>query len=491
MVSEWLDAVSHFTSLVPFAHYSGSDYNQWTRASIEGTGCPWRHVIVTTLETFQSRFDHTRDRTGFWEQAGLFRRVILDEAHRLRTSGRQLGTNISQTGKSIGVGYFDASEKTARSLLRLKPEFKWMLTATPLVNNLRDLRWVVRFLEREEWLELSLPPDTFVDRDDLEDYHELQRLDPMDSPAPLPNVPGTHPNAVWADNAAPFEDGPAAESFVHCTTKAWAHGMTLPLDRIAKLTARSLTQRGISTAEKQELQRQQLLAGGRAFAILVSLMLRRGMASRIPFDNPRPIIDIPPMVMHTQRIRFANGKELFLKLVDTSYPQMIGRITGSPPAPVNPGRQQKPDSFGPRWRFIRLVALSPLLAFAAPREDIVQHLWKGSKANGTEANKENLRQLIQWFRSAFPLENTTCGAKTAIPTTTEIPNMDTHAYVRAMEYGAPKLAWLRRYLKRVVGQGKQRVILWVYWPLSQWYIQEVYHPFYPASYSDNRSDKSF
>ena len=60
-----------------------------------------------------------------------------------------------------------------------------------------------------------------------------------------------------------------------------------------------------------------------------------------------------------------------------------------------------------------------------------------------------------------------------------------------MEYGAPKLAWLRRYLKRVVGQGKQRVILWVYWPLSQWYIQEVYHPFYPTSYSDNRSDKSY
>ena len=174
----------------------------------------------------------------------------------------------------------------------------------------------------------------------------MQRLDPIDSPTPLPNVPGTHPNAVWADKASPFEDGPAAESFMHCTTKAWAHGMILPLDRIAKLTARSLTQRGISAAGKQELQWQQLLAGGRAFVILVSLMLRRGMASQIPFDNPRPIIDIPLMVMHTQRIRFANRKELFVKLVVTSYPQMIGQITENPPAPVNPGRQQKPDSFG-------------------------------------------------------------------------------------------------------------------------------------------------
>ena len=59
MVNEWLDAVAQFTGLVPFAHYGGSDYNQWTRASIEETGCLWRHVIVTTLETFQSPFDHT------------------------------------------------------------------------------------------------------------------------------------------------------------------------------------------------------------------------------------------------------------------------------------------------------------------------------------------------------------------------------------------------------------------------------------------------
>ena len=119
-------------------------------------------------------------------------------------SGRQLGIKISQTGKSIGVGYFDASEKTARLLLRLKPELKWMLTATPLVNNLRDLGCVIRFLEREEWLELSLPPDTFVDRDDLKDNRVMQRLDPMDSPAPLPNVPGTHPNAVTPDILVPY-----------------------------------------------------------------------------------------------------------------------------------------------------------------------------------------------------------------------------------------------------------------------------------------------
>ena len=479
MVSEWLDAVAKFTRLTPVAHYGGDVYNESTKASIEETGYPWRYVIVTTLETFQSRFDHTRDGTGFWEQAGLFRRVIIDEAHCLRTSGRPVGTKTSLPGRSAQVvGYFDASEKTARSLLGLKPEFKWMLTATPLVNNLRDLRWIVRFLEREEWLELNLPPNTFVDNDDLEERWDQQRREPWDSEdlEPLPNVLGTDHNAVWAPDAAPFEDGPDSESFVHCTTKAWLYGMAVPLDKITRLTTRSLGQRGASATEKEELQWQQLLAGKRAFAILVSLMLRRGMASRIPFDNPHPIIDIPPMVMHTERIRFAHGKELFRKLVDTSYHQMIGHITGNPLAPVNPGKQQKPDSFGPRWRFIRLVALSPLLAFAAVRGDIAKDLWKGSSPNGTEADIKNLLQLIKWFRSAFPREDTACGGvkpTQAIPAEVGIADMDARSLVRAMEYGAPKLAWLRRYLKKVVGQRKQRVVLWVFWPLSQWYIQEV------------------
>ena len=79
---------------------------------------------MTTLEIFQSPFDHTQVWTGFQEQAGLFRRVILDEAHYLRTSGGQPGTNIMLTGKFIGVGYFDFSETIARSLEGLKPDFK-------------------------------------------------------------------------------------------------------------------------------------------------------------------------------------------------------------------------------------------------------------------------------------------------------------------------------------------------------------------------------
>ena len=155
---------------------------------------------------------------------------------------------------------------------------------------------------------------------------------------------------------------------------------------------------------------------------------------------------------------------------------MIGHITGNPLTPVNPGKQQKPDSFGPRWRFIRLVALSPLLAFAAVRVDIAKDLWKGSSPNGTEADIKNLLQLIKWFRSAFPREDTACGGvkhTQAIPAEVGIADMDARSLVRAMEYGAPKLAWLRRYLKKVVGQRKQRVVLWVFWPLFQWYIQEV------------------
>ena len=479
MVNEWLDAIANFTRLIPISHYGGGDYNRRTKATIEKTGYPWRHIIVTTLETFHSRFDHTFNKTGFWEQAGLFRRVILDEAHRLRTSGREVATNTSLPARFI-VGYLGAPERTARSLLGLKPDFKWMLTATPLVNNLSDLRWIVRFLERDEWLQQNLPPGTFVDRDELYERRDQIRREPWDSEdlAPLPTALGTDLNAVWGPDAAPFEDGPNFESLVHCTTKAWSHGMAGPLDTIAKLTNRTLLQRGASAAEKQQLQEQQLLAGRRAFSILFSLMLRRGMASRIPFDNQQPIIDIPPMVMHTERIRFTYGKQLFRKLVDTPYPEMISQITGIPPAPAKPGKQQRAtsNSFGPRWRFIRLVALSPLLAFAAAKGDIAKDLWIGSSPNGTEASKGNLLRFIKWFRSAFPHEDTACGGVNpiqAIPTKEKIADMEDRALVRALEYGAPKLAWLRRYLKKVVRQGKQRVVLWVFWPLSQWYIQEV------------------
>jgi hypothetical protein len=49
----------------------------------------------------------------------------------------------------------------ASCILSLEPQYKWMLTATPLVNGMEDLRWILRFLESSSWLTLQLPPDTF------------------------------------------------------------------------------------------------------------------------------------------------------------------------------------------------------------------------------------------------------------------------------------------------------------------------------------------
>ena len=166
MVLEWHAAIKRYTELTPFLHYGTSHYNRFHDRDIKKKGHPWRYVIITTVETFNARYVSRFDRT-FWGP-NIFERVIIDEAHRLRTSGQGVGKHFNpQTGKIQKIGARDAPENIANLILSLEPEYKWMLTATPLVNGLSDLRWVIRFLESEDWLELSLPPNAFGDASDI------------------------------------------------------------------------------------------------------------------------------------------------------------------------------------------------------------------------------------------------------------------------------------------------------------------------------------
>lgn len=55
---------------------------------------------------------------------------------------------------------------------------------------------------------------------------------------------------------------------------------------------------------------------------------------------------------------------------------------------------------------------------------------------------------------------------------TEIDNMTNDKLACAMEFGSPKLGLLRDWLDTLVG-GQKKVILWTYWPLSQWLVREV------------------
>jgi hypothetical protein len=45
----------------------------------------------------------------------------------------------------------------------------------------------------------------------------------------------------------------------------------------------------------------------------------------------------------------------------------------------------------------------------------------------------------------------------------------------ALWLGAPKLAWLKQYLWNTLTakDNGEKVILWVYWPLTQWLVKQV------------------
>jgi hypothetical protein len=69
-----------------------------------------------------------------------------------------------------------------------------MLTATPLVNGIEDLRWILCFLENSSWLALPLPPDTFGYTHNFDDHWVTDRS----------NVSGTERSAVFTPVANPY-----------------------------------------------------------------------------------------------------------------------------------------------------------------------------------------------------------------------------------------------------------------------------------------------
>lgn len=95
-------------------------------------------------------------------------------------------------------------------------------------------------------------------------------------------------------------------------------------------------------------------------------MLRHSMVSRIPFQTRKPIIDIPVMRVVTTRLEFEDdgSKGLYTFLINnyTAMRGSFGRPSIEADSPCTPVSVQK---FSPHWRYIRLVSLSPLLAYAS------------------------------------------------------------------------------------------------------------------------------
>jgi hypothetical protein len=128
--------------------------------------------VISTIETFYQRFNHQEaDGLKFWGH-GIFHRVILDEGHRLRTSGTPIGKFRKANGTLVKMDSRDYNMHMASCILSLELQYKWMLTSTLLVNGIEDLHWMLRFLEGSSWLTLQLPLDTFDYTFNIDDERE-------------------------------------------------------------------------------------------------------------------------------------------------------------------------------------------------------------------------------------------------------------------------------------------------------------------------------
>lgn len=458
MIAEWEEAIKSNTELTPIRHYGESFFDRTAFNKIQESGRPWRHVIITTKETLMKRWFRS-DITGqrFWG-AGVvrFQPLVVDEAHRFRSSGVSVGQNINpQTGSTYRVDANSAAINLAKHLDCLNPEKKWMLTATPMVNSLADLRWVCRFLERPEWLSQNLPQDTFVDRDDLE-------CGLWEAGVSGSSADGTHPKSMFTPVANPFNNPEYHGSYVHCTTIAWDRFVSHHLGSSIKLQFQQ-RERILTAGEIQNMSNSQRISGSYAKEILRTLILRRSMVSRIPFENGTPIIDIPVMRTTTTRLKFANdgSKSLYTFLVD-NYHEM--RKSSSPASQQTSTGGHR---FSPRWRYIRLVSLSPLLAYASFADDYsTTKLFEEKVVDNGNPHRMMVKTLLSKFHGEFPDEGLDYYKQT-------IADMTDDDLTLAMEFSSPKLGWIKNRLQQLVMVGKKKVILWVYWPLSQWLVREV------------------
>ena len=283
------------------------------------------------------------------------------------------------------------------------------------------------------------------------------------------NILETDKHSDFTPIAKPYDRGKAHDSLVHCTTRAWDRYVRPIYEKAQKLSRRECG-RGpaLTDRERQSLSSFQQQMGKQAYAVLGSLMLRRTMVSRIPFNNPRPIIDIPPMHMETVRIRYPSDSESALfhrKLINTAYGELRNKIAGETPQ-LEKGR---PHVFGPRWRFIRLVSLSPLLATASMKSEMTSKMLWETKDDGFRPNVDLIKELLLWFREVWP----SVGLDSIPLDENNIKSMRKAQIQAALLFGAPKLGWLRRYLNEVVIRKREKVILWVFWPLSQWLVEQV------------------
>jgi len=357
IVAEWEAAVTKFTELTPHLHYGTSSCRKAShRATLHRK--PWRLVMISTIETFyQWSNQEEADSSEFWGPA-IFHPVILGEAHRLRMSWTPISMFRKANGRLIKMDSHNYNMHMVSCILSVEPQYNWMLMTTPLVYGIEDLRWILHFLESSSWLTVQLPPDTFNYTHNIDD----------DWVAHGSNVSGTKRGAGFMQVADPYKKGPEFGSLVHCTTMAWDTYMLPLIGEVGKLKKATQTSDRLIGWHRYEET-----IGKRAFVVLCTLILWRTMVSHIPFKNPRPIINIPPMHLTTELVTFTKSSaagHFCINLVDGSDKWLRERVTGVASMLATTMGNSKP--FGSRWLFICLISVGLILGTSSMDPEISQ-----------------------------------------------------------------------------------------------------------------------
>jgi len=180
--------------------------------------------MILTFEPFYQHFNHEEaDCSALWG-AGRFHWVILDRAHRLRTSGTPISKFRKPHGSLVEMNSRIFILHMVSCILSLEPQYKWMLTATPLVNFIDDWHWILRFLESSSRLTVQLRPDTFKYTLNIDDEWVADGS----------NESGTERGAEFTPVADLYENGPEFGSSVHCTNIAQDTYMLPRIDEVGK-----------------------------------------------------------------------------------------------------------------------------------------------------------------------------------------------------------------------------------------------------------------
>jgi len=215
----------------------------------------------------------------------------------------------------------------------------------------------------------------------------------------------------------------------------------------------------------------------RASAVLCTPMLRRTMVSHIPYKNPKLIINIPPMHVTTELVTLTKSSgsgQFYIDLVDGSYKGLRERIARVAYAQATTMGKTKP--FGHCSRFIChiSIALIPGPAWMDAEISLLKRLWSlpSGVADMGRPNMIMLRLGISELAKAFP------GTTDWIPPPRQVIDKTYDQIKAALRFGAIKLAWLKHYLWNTftVKGNRENMILYLYWPLTQWLVEQVSTP---------------